>query len=480
MSGQLEHAIPSQLGRYRVLGRLGAGGMAEVYLARAARGRGPVAIKRIRPALVDNRQYRCMFAREAATATRLKHQNICQVHEYVEDGDEPFIAMEYLEGATLEEIFLYLKGARRRLPPLEVCRLVAQAAEGLAAVHALSDGSGNVGTVMHRDVSPANLFVTTEGTLKLLDFGIAKSLEDPSMTRDGAVRGKFAYMSPERLTDGSVDHRADLFALGAVLFELLTQTRMFFRESDYDTIRAVVSDRIPRADEFRKIPREIADIVERATARCPESRFQSAREFADSLWGVVGDMRSAPSTIGAFVRGAFSHRIASTREMCRLSISLAAGTSPPLSAREGSSGQLDTRVIGKSQMAALVREAKKTEPTSDEPTRLATVPLVPRAITEKDPEPADLVLRETGNSGLCENDDEERLAFLKAARRIPQPRMVSVARYEPGPRVSIEWKKEAPQASFSPKKRNYLRLVAAAWLVSCVVAIAAKHIASAI
>jgi serine/threonine-protein kinase len=265
--------------------------MASVYLARAEGAPGfekLVALKRIHPHLADEKDYVEMFLDEARIASRITHANVCSVFDFGEAAGEYFIAMEYLVGEPLSRVHRrVLAHADQRSSPLlaaRMARVIAQACEGLHAAHELQDADGESLHVVHRDVSAENLFVTYDGATQVVDFGIAHARQRVHHTEAGQVKGTFPYMAPEQMTAAVVDRRVDIWALGAVLWELLTLRRLFLRDTDVNTMYAVLSGEIrPPSDYRSEVPAELDEIVLKALQRDPTERWQSAREMGTAL-----------------------------------------------------------------------------------------------------------------------------------------------------------------------------------------------------
>jgi len=284
-------AVPEQIGRYQLCFELASGGMARVYLARAAGTPGfqsLVALKRIHPHLAQEQEYVDMFLDEARIASRITHANVCSVLDFGEADGEYYIAMEYLVGEPLSRVQRrVMSNADERaskLLPARMARIIAQACEGLHAAHELRDADGESMCVVHRDVSSENLFVTYDGATQVVDFGIAHARQRLHHSDAGQVKGTFPYMAPEQMTAAVVDRRVDVWALGAVLWELLTLRRLFLRDSDVNTMYAVLSSEIPPPSDFRSdIPAELDEIVLKALRRGPDERWQSAREMGRAL-----------------------------------------------------------------------------------------------------------------------------------------------------------------------------------------------------
>ena len=279
------------LGRYRVVDEIGIGGMASVHLARMD---GPggfqkwVAIKRIHPHLVEDQTFIHMFLDEARIAARISHSNVATVFDLGEHEDTYWIAMEYLHGEPLREVMRRTEELAAPMPPEIACRVIADAAEGLHAAHELLGKNGEKLGLVHRDVTPHNLFVTYDGTTKVVDFGIAKFSSRMSSTRAGTLKGKLAYMSPEQVHGEGIDRRTDIFALGVVLWELTTGQRLFRMESDLDTLAKVQECNVPRPSSIvRGYPIDLEKIVMKALSKNRGERFKTAREFSRALQSLL-------------------------------------------------------------------------------------------------------------------------------------------------------------------------------------------------
>jgi len=291
---ELEHtpsAVRGTAGRYQLCCELATGGMATVYLARAE---GPggfdkiVALKRIHPHLAREPEFVEMFLDEARLAARIQHPNVCGVFDFGQASGTYYIAMEYLLGETLQTVLARI--ARR--PAFErparwlelAALLVSEAAEGLHAAHELRDDKGELLNVVHRDVSPPNLFVGYDGIVKVVDFGIARARNRMHATTAGTIKGKYTYMAPEQASRGELDRRADVWSLGVVLWELLTCRRLFRRDREAETIMAVCTLPIPRPSEVDPtVPAELDAIVMRALTREIAGRYATAREMGRDL-----------------------------------------------------------------------------------------------------------------------------------------------------------------------------------------------------
>ncbi|HEY5923106.1 MAG TPA: serine/threonine-protein kinase [Kofleriaceae bacterium] len=276
---------PTRLGRYELIGQLATGGMAEIHLARLAGEAGfekTVVLKRLLPELVASKAFVAMFLDEGKLVARLDHPNVCEVHELGRDGTEYFLVMPYLDGVPASD-FIARPRDPDRIAQLRVAAgIITQACAGLHHAHELKDAGTLLGLV-HRDVSPSNVFVTTAGVVKVLDFGIAK-VHGGAETEAGTIKGKTQYMAPEQLLGESLDRRCDVFALGIVLFELATHSRLFKRSSDYLAARAILEEPIPRADAIDPaVPAALADVIGKAMERARDKRYADARELAKAV-----------------------------------------------------------------------------------------------------------------------------------------------------------------------------------------------------
>ena len=303
------------LGRYRIVDEIGIGGMASVHLARMD---GPggfqkwVAIKKIHPHLVEDESFVQMFLDEARVAARISHPNVATVFDLGKHDDTYWIAMEYLHGEPLREVMRRTEELGTAMPPEIACRVIADAAEGLHAAHELLGKAGEKLGLVHRDVTPHNLFVTYDGVTKVVDFGIAKFSSRMSHTRAGTLKGKLAYMSPEQVHGEGIDRRTDIFALGVVLWELTTGQRLFRMESDLDTLAKVQECNVPRPSTLiRGYPVDLEKIVMKALAKNRGERFRTAREFSRALQSLL--MRRglfiASDEVAAYTQSIFNDRI---------------------------------------------------------------------------------------------------------------------------------------------------------------------------
>lgn len=276
--------------KYRLVARLGSGGMAEVFLALSGAPQSGlsklVVLKVLRPDLApaERADFARMFYDEGRLAMRLSHPNIVQAHEVGAEDTFSFIAMEYLEGQALSAV---QERGWRSVPGVSLemqLHVLCQVLEGLEYAHSLTDYSGQRLDIVHRDVSPQNVFVTYSGHTKLVDFGIAKTLDSNSKTAAGVVKGKVRYMAPEQVRCGRVDHRADLFSVGVMLWEAIARRSMHGNASLYEVVGRLVNGELPALrDAVPQVDRHLERVVARALALDPNARYEDAGALRDEL-----------------------------------------------------------------------------------------------------------------------------------------------------------------------------------------------------
>jgi serine/threonine protein kinase len=308
--------LARRLGRYEVVGFLAAGGMAEVLLGRFLGPDGferPVVLKRILPHLARENTFVQMFLDEARIIARIRHPNVVQVHELVREEGELFMVMEYLEGESASGLIRRLAAKGEQLDPVLAAHIVASASAGLHAAHQLKDDGGRPLGIVHRDVSPQNVFVSFDGMVKVLDFGIAKSAQQATRTETGQVKGKFGYMSPEQALAKGLDRRSDVFALSVVLYELLTARRLFERATPLATLKAITTAPIvPPSRLCPACPAELERICLRGLSRARDERYDDAKALRHDLLAVM--RRIGPDTVPGDQLAALMERIFADRK----------------------------------------------------------------------------------------------------------------------------------------------------------------------
>jgi eukaryotic-like serine/threonine-protein kinase len=277
---------PQTFGKFQLLKKLATGGMAEVWLARHSGIEGfqrMLVLKRILPHLADDPEFVQMFLNEAKIAARFNHPNIAQIYDLGEANGTYYIAMEFVHGEDLGRVMRKAWNSGQWVAQPLAIRIVASACEGLFYAHSKTDDKGQPLKVVHRDISPQNILISFDGSVKLVDFGIAKAADAQSMTRSGAIKGKFAYMSPEQAGGRVVDQRSDLFSIGLVLYELLTGVRPLKRDTELATLQAALECKIEPPSKVADVPRELDSVVMGALARAADDRYRDARTFQMEL-----------------------------------------------------------------------------------------------------------------------------------------------------------------------------------------------------
>jgi eukaryotic-like serine/threonine-protein kinase len=278
----------TDFGKYRLLRKLGTGGMAEAYLAEQPGHAGfarTVVVKRVLPHLADKPEFAAMLVHEARVAAWLQHDNIAQIYDLGHEGDTYYIAMEYVQGLDLAAVVDRADERRQSPIPLgSAARVIIDVCAGLHHAHTARDEKRQPLGLVHRDVSPENIMVTPEGTTKLIDFGVAKATLASHDSIIMGAKGKHAYMSPEQARSRPLDARSDQFAVGIIAWELATGQRLFRREADFLSMRAVVEDPVFPVSRVRSdAPERLDHILGKALEKDPEDRFASCEELAEEL-----------------------------------------------------------------------------------------------------------------------------------------------------------------------------------------------------
>jgi eukaryotic-like serine/threonine-protein kinase len=293
------HGPAPRLGRYTLLRSLGAGGMAELFLARADGIEGfakLVALKRILPHKATNERFVRMLLNEARLVAGLDHPNIAQVHDIGLEHGEYFFAMEYVHGQDLARILQ--RAPRHRLHLENALHIAIGVCSGLHCAHMARDSTGRPLDIVHRDVSPSNVLVSYQGAVKLVDFGVAKAATLVSETREGVIKGKYGYMSPEQCLGDALDRRSDVFAVGILLWEMTLGRRLFLFKGELASLQRIVYADAPRPSLYDPdYPPELEHIVMRALARDARQRYQSAEQLQLDLEQLALDHRFAVSAV---------------------------------------------------------------------------------------------------------------------------------------------------------------------------------------
>ncbi len=297
----------ARIGRYQPIMLLGQGGMADVLLAV---GRGPagfnklVVLKSMRGDFAEDAELREMFLAEARISARLSHANVVHVYEVLDQQEQSCIVMEYLDGQTMSDV---QKAAGGSFTAEMQLRVISDVLAGLHYSHELCDYDGSPLNLVHRDVSPQNVFITYDGQVKVLDFGIAKVASAPGHTRTGIVKGKISYMAPEQLLGGHLDRRADVYAVGTMAWQAVAGEKLWQGMSEGEIARALVSGKIPAPSTKRPVDPKLEAIVMTALSLSPDARFSSALEFQAALDECLAGRSQSRVTrdVGGFVAKLF-------------------------------------------------------------------------------------------------------------------------------------------------------------------------------
>jgi len=308
-----------KLGRFDVMAKLGVGGMSEVFLAwqKAVGGfQRPVVLKRILESVKRNEEFLRMFVKEAKITSALNHQGIAHLYELVHEDDELFMVMEFVPGATLVEVARACHQAHEPIPIGFTASVVRDTAIALHYAHTFTDAAGRSRPVIHRDVAEKNIMVGLDGTVKLLDFGIARQTDTPNLTQAGTVKGTAGYMSPEQVRGEKLDGRTDVFSLGVVLHECLTGQRLFRRNTLPEEVQALLEAPIhPPSAKNRDISEALDAVTMKALQRDRNQRYLSAREMGEALERAAGDELWSQQTRAEFIQRHFEVRQADILQM---------------------------------------------------------------------------------------------------------------------------------------------------------------------
>jgi eukaryotic-like serine/threonine-protein kinase len=276
-----------KIGRYRVLGEIASGGMATVYLGRLegpARFARLVAIKSLHAQYAKDPDFLSMFLDEARLASRVRHPNVAPILDVLSQRGELHLVMEYVEGEALSRLVRLLRQRAERVPLRVAVGVMTDVLDGLHAAHEATDDGGEALGIVHRDISPQNILVGIDGVSRIVDFGIAKAVGRMQTTRGDQLKGKIAYMPPEQLSRDPLDRRADVYAAGIVLWELLVGARLFYAEDEISTFKLASEAKVDApSSRVPEIPAELDAIVLRALSRDPTQRFATARDMAMAL-----------------------------------------------------------------------------------------------------------------------------------------------------------------------------------------------------
>lgn len=321
------------LGPYQLGPQVGAGGMAEVYVARDPRVTAPepiVALKVIKRDLIEKDSYFAdLFFDEARILSRLSHPNLIRVLDATTTEGDYYIAMELLLGRTLADVFDVLAERGERIPVTAAAAVCLRVADGLHYAHELTDEHNASFELVHRDVNPSNIYVTTDGQVKVIDFGLARTRGARAKSLTGVAKGKVTYLAPEQLTPRSADRRIDIYQLGITFWELLTGRRLFVRDTPVETLRAIQNNEVPQPDEvFPDVDPEFAAIAMRALEPDPDRRFTTMAAFSRALTKVL-EKRKRPTPITDILDAAFPGERSKTEKWYEENLERAMSMPPP-------------------------------------------------------------------------------------------------------------------------------------------------------
>jgi serine/threonine protein kinase len=318
--GATEARKPVRFGKYTLVDRIAVGGMAEIFLARQAGLEGfekTIVIKRIRPHLSKQPNFVKMFLNEAKLAAQLNHPNIVQIYDLGKISESYFIAMEYIFGRDMRRIIPKADALGIPFPMVYALKIASSVCEGLYYAHQRADLYGHPLHIVHRDVTPENIFVSFDGTVKVLDFGIAKAANQIEQTRAGEIKGKLSYMSPEQCMGKPLDNRSDLFSLGVVLYEWLTGFKLFTGESEVGILKSITEGKIYAPSYFKAdIPEAVEAILMKALEKDRDRRYQTAWEMQYDLDQFLSQYEFTPSNIhlSNFLKQLFNDELEEERE----------------------------------------------------------------------------------------------------------------------------------------------------------------------
>lgn len=295
----------NRFGKYFIVRKVAVGGMAEIFLAKT-RSNLTVALKRIHPNLVSKAKFIQMFLDEARTVIQLRHPNIVQMLDFGKVHDSYFFTMEWVDGKSLAEVVGRQHEMGIKFPPEVVLWMGMDICEGLAYAHAKRDHYNQPLGIVHRDISPPNILISKSCFSKVADFGIAEIRNKGVQTQPGVIRGKFSYMSPEQSYGEVLDQRSDLFSVGVVLYELLTDQRLFLRDNEQATIDAVRECNVPSIDKYRNdVSKQLNKVIAKSLSEDSKDRYPDAPSLADDLARILKN--EYPNSSRADVQKFLSH-----------------------------------------------------------------------------------------------------------------------------------------------------------------------------
>ncbi len=311
----------TRFGKYYLIHRLAVGGMAEIFLAKQKGLEGfekTICIKRIRPHLSSQPNFVRMFLNEAKLVVNLSHPNIVQIYDLGKVGESYFIAMEYVSGRDMSRIIPKARKKKIPFPVVYALKIASDVLDGLYYAHNAVDTFGNLFGIVHRDVTPENIIVGYNGTVKLADFGIAKANTQLGQTKAGEIKGKLSYMSPEQAMGHDLDHRSDIFSLGAILYEWVTGTKLFSGDGDMAVLKSIIEGKIYPPTYFNKqVPKPVEDILMKALEKDRDKRYQSGWDMQRDINAYIATTDFSPSNmhLSNFLKQLFEKEIEQEKEL---------------------------------------------------------------------------------------------------------------------------------------------------------------------
>lgn len=427
--------VGDKVGPYEIVAKLKAGGMATLFLGRRSGAAGfakLVAIKVVHEHLAQDPTFVQMFVDEALLSARIQHPNVVHVEELREFEGRHFLVMEFVYGCSLGQLLRELGTRQRRLSPELAIYIAIKIADGLHAAHEVRDSQGVSLGVVHRDISPQNILLAYQGNVKLIDFGVAKA-RGAAKTLGGNIKGKFRYMSPEQAHVKELDRRSDIYALGIVLWEMLTMRRRFHAKSDMEILDIVRDPRpIPPSELAGDLPTGLDEVVLMAMATDPEERFQTAMEFRQALAGIAPLAAAMhESELGSLLGVAMADRIVVDRESLPSNLSGVTLDVPTADSSNGADamealtmGAIDVEIMDSSEVSAVERAEQATRRLE-----AATGELHEQATQMIDPASGEFADAEEERT-IFQTDIEERMHEVFGGT----PPAVMIPQDEPAPR----------------------------------------------
>jgi serine/threonine-protein kinase len=421
-------AVP--FGKYELLRKIASGGMGQVFLARE-HGTGferLVVLKLILPHLAEDDEFLTMFLEEAGLVARLTHPHLITILDLLEIEGRHCLAMEYVQGDDLRRLDKFSRAQGKPLPVGLILRIIADAAAGLDYAHQARDAQGRPLRLVHRDVSPQNILVGFDGGVKVIDFGVAKAATSSQNTATGVLKGKYPYMSPEQANGQPIDARSDLFALGVVMWELLTGKRLFKGDSDMMTLRLVKDCQVPRPSQLNpRLPPGLDELLLKALAPTPDGRYRDCGAFRLALEDYALNLRlpSSSAHLSAYLHELYAERIATESDPAKLDqlaedADLDARSSSSLSGAPGAPRSASRGAVRPSQVAAPGTRSRQALAAAAQPAADKTRGTAPLA---RPPEPRRIPWVPVAAAGAGLLLAGAALGFLRESKQAPaEPR----------------------------------------------------------